>query len=239
MIARQKAVTQLVGFLVMENGLFLGATAATYGMPLDRRIGGVLRRAHRDVDRGDLYESVTRRVRQRGYESTHRAERIARGLMVMIEVAVLLIAPLLAGGLSLVIHRSALLHAINLTSMSVLVTAEIMITRTVLRDGPFTALGQLVYLDALSTFILFIIGAVGLACSLYMRSYMDEQVARGVIAPGRLNMFFFLFHMFLLAMVIATIANSVGVQWVAIEATTLTTPVFSITYETERIDATT
>ena len=54
----------------------------------------------------------------------------------MIEVVVLLIAPLLAGGLSLVIHRSALLHAINLTSMSLLVTAEIMITRTVLRDGP-------------------------------------------------------------------------------------------------------
>jgi len=52
---------------------------------------------------------------------------------------------------------------------------------------------------------------------------MDEQVARGVIAPGRLNQFFFLFHMFLLAMVIATVANSVGVQWVAIEATTLTT----------------
>ena len=141
----------------------------------------------------------------------------------MIEVLVLLIAPLLAGGLSLIVHRSALLHAINLISMSLLVAAEIMITRTVLRDGPFTALGQLVYLDALSAFILFIIGAVGLACSLYMRSYMDDQVARGVIAPTRLNLFFFLFHMFLLAMVIATVANSVGVQWVAIEATTLAT----------------
>ncbi len=34
MIARKKAVTQVIGFLVMENGLFLGATAAAYGMPL-------------------------------------------------------------------------------------------------------------------------------------------------------------------------------------------------------------
>ena len=58
-----------------------------------------------------------------------------------------------------------------------------MITRPVLRDGPFTALGQLVYVDALSDFILFIITAVGLSCSLYMWSYMDDQVARGVIAP--------------------------------------------------------
>ena len=39
MIARQKAVTQLIAFLVMENGLFLGATAATYGMPLIVELG--------------------------------------------------------------------------------------------------------------------------------------------------------------------------------------------------------
>lgn len=39
MIARQQAVTQLVGFLVLENGLFLGATAATYGMPLIVELG--------------------------------------------------------------------------------------------------------------------------------------------------------------------------------------------------------
>ncbi|HXX74567.1 MAG TPA: proton-conducting transporter membrane subunit [Nitrospiraceae bacterium] len=141
----------------------------------------------------------------------------------MIEVVILLAAPLLAGWLSLIVHRSALLHAINLTSIGVLVTAEILISRTVLNNGPFTALASLVYFDALSVFILFIIGAVGLACSFYMRSYMDDQVARGVIAPTRLNLFFFLFHMFLLSMVIATVANSVGVQWVAIEATTLAT----------------
>ena len=39
MIARKKAVTQVIGFLVMENGLFLGATAATYGMPLIVELG--------------------------------------------------------------------------------------------------------------------------------------------------------------------------------------------------------
>ena len=39
MIARQKAVTQMIAFLVMENGLFLGATAATHGMPLIVELG--------------------------------------------------------------------------------------------------------------------------------------------------------------------------------------------------------
>ena len=39
MIARKKAVTQVIGFLVMENGLVLGATSAAYGMPLIVEIG--------------------------------------------------------------------------------------------------------------------------------------------------------------------------------------------------------
>jgi hydrogenase-4 component E len=39
MIARKKAVTQVVGFLMVENGLFLGAAAAAYGMPLIVELG--------------------------------------------------------------------------------------------------------------------------------------------------------------------------------------------------------
>jgi hydrogenase-4 component E len=39
MIARKKAITQVIGFLVMENGLFLGATSAAYGMPLIVELG--------------------------------------------------------------------------------------------------------------------------------------------------------------------------------------------------------
>ena len=73
----------------------------------------------------------------------------------------------------------------------------------------------------LSAFILLILTVVGLSCSLYTWSYLDDYVARGVIAPRRLSRFFFLFHLFLFAMIAATLANSLGVQWVAIEGTTL------------------
>jgi len=143
--------------------------------------------------------------------------------MTSIAVVLLILAPLTAGLLSLVIRTSRLLHLVNLASMTILLAAEAVIGRTVLARGSLRAIGDVVFIDALSSLILFIIGTVGIACSLYMRSYLDEQVERGVIAPSRLNLFFFLFHMFLLAMVAATIANSLGVQWVAIEATTLAT----------------
>jgi hydrogenase-4 component E len=42
MITRRKAITQVIGFLSMENGLFFAATSATYGMPLVVELGVAL-----------------------------------------------------------------------------------------------------------------------------------------------------------------------------------------------------
>ncbi len=42
MIIRKHAVTQIIGFLAMENGLLFAATSATYGMPLVVELGVAL-----------------------------------------------------------------------------------------------------------------------------------------------------------------------------------------------------
>jgi hydrogenase-4 component E len=42
MITRRNAVSQVVGFLSMENGLFFAATSATYGMPMVVELGVAL-----------------------------------------------------------------------------------------------------------------------------------------------------------------------------------------------------
>jgi hydrogenase-4 component E len=39
MITRRKAVSQVIGFLSMENGLFFAATSTTYGMPMAVELG--------------------------------------------------------------------------------------------------------------------------------------------------------------------------------------------------------
>ncbi|MBI4401083.1 MAG: hydrogenase 4 subunit F [Nitrospirae bacterium] len=142
---------------------------------------------------------------------------------IVAPVVVFLGAPLLAAFLSLRTTHARVLHGLNLTTMTGLAVSEIALIQQVLAFGPLTTLWELVYVDALSAFILFIITVVGLSCSLYTWSYLDDYVARGVIGPKRLSRFFFLFHMFLFAMVAATIANSLGVLWVAIEGTTLAT----------------
>lgn len=138
-------------------------------------------------------------------------------------VLILLIGPLLAGFLSLFVPRVRVLHAINFATMVALVAAETALGRRVLTEGPVTALWDLVYVDALTSFVLLVIAVVGLSCSLYMWGYLDDQVARGLLPVQRLRHFFFLFHMFVFAMVAATTANSLGVLWVALEGTTLAT----------------
>ena len=42
MVTRRHAVTQIIGFLALENGLFFAATSATYGMPLVVELGVAL-----------------------------------------------------------------------------------------------------------------------------------------------------------------------------------------------------
>ncbi|MBI5777796.1 MAG: hypothetical protein HY444_10470 [Nitrospirae bacterium] len=142
---------------------------------------------------------------------------------IVAQVAIFLGTPLLAAFLSLATRHARLLHGLNLATMTGLVVSEIALIRQVLAHGPLTALWGLVYIDALSAFILLIITFIGLSCSLYTWAYLDDYVARGVIAPKRLSRFFFLFHAFLFSMIAATMANNLGVLWVAIEGTTLAT----------------
>jgi hydrogenase-4 component E len=42
MITRRKAVSQVIGFLAMENGVFFAATSATHGMPMIVELGVAL-----------------------------------------------------------------------------------------------------------------------------------------------------------------------------------------------------
>lgn len=141
----------------------------------------------------------------------------------MAPVATLLVAPLLAAVISLTTTRAPILHGLNLATMTALAISELAIVQQVLTGGSFTALWGFVYLDALAAFILLIITVIGFSCSLYTWSYLDDYVERGTISVRRMSRFFFLFHLFLFAMISATTANNLGIQWAAMEGTTLAT----------------
>ncbi|MBI3995487.1 MAG: hydrogenase 4 subunit F [Nitrospirae bacterium] len=138
-------------------------------------------------------------------------------------VALLLIAPLVAGFVSLGLRHSKPLHGINLATMLLLNGALVAVLTRVLREGTIQGYHNLILIDALSAFILLIIAVIGLVSSLYTWSYFEHYRMQGDIAPARMSRYFFLFHLFMFAMILATVANSLGILWVAIEATTLAT----------------
>ncbi|TYK44308.1 proton-conducting transporter membrane subunit [Actinomadura decatromicini] len=86
-------------------------------------------------------------------------------------------------------------------------------------DAPRTGLGGLLRADALSAYMLIVIGAVAVPATLAAPGYLDAErtAARdarryGVLTQG-----------FVAAMALAVLAASLGVLWVAIEATTILT----------------
>jgi hydrogenase-4 component F len=138
-------------------------------------------------------------------------------------VSVLLGGPFIAAVVSWKITSARVLHGINLATMSALAVAVAAVVSRVLTHGAMTVWSELIYVDALSSLFLCIIAGIGLVCSLYTWSYLDGYVARGIVSPKRLSRYFVLFHAFVFAMIAATVANSLGVVWVAIEGTTLAT----------------
>jgi len=107
--------------------------------------------------------------------------------------------------------------------MLVLNGAQVAVMSSVLREEKIQAYHNLILIDALSALILLIISVIGLVSSLYTWSYFEHYRKQGDVNPVRMSRYFFLFHMFMFTMILATVANSLGVLWVAIEATTLAT----------------
>jgi hydrogenase-4 component F len=93
----------------------------------------------------------------------------------------------------------------------------------VLDHGPVTALGDLVRVDALSAFMVILIGLVALIATSYGIAYIDAELAHAHTTARGARSYGVLVCLFVAAMLAAVEANNLGVMWVAIEATTITT----------------
>ena len=93
----------------------------------------------------------------------------------------------------------------------------------VVRDGPLVALHGVLRLDALSAFMVIVIGAVGLLATWQGVRYLDNEIASGHCSVRHASLYAVLVQGFITAMLLAVVAGNVGVMWVAIEATTIIT----------------
>jgi hydrogenase-4 component F len=88
---------------------------------------------------------------------------------------------------------------------------------------PEHALGGLIYVDALSGLILLIVALVSAIAALYAVAYVRNAVAAGEIGPSDVRWFYVWIQLSIAAMFAVPLMNNLGLMWVAIETTTLTT----------------
>ncbi|WP_433501118.1 proton-conducting transporter membrane subunit [Sphaerimonospora sp. CA-214678] len=90
-------------------------------------------------------------------------------------------------------------------------------------DGPRQALGGLLRADSLSAFMLIVIGAVSLLAMLASPAHLAAESAVGHAGPRAARRYGMYTQGFIAAMALAVLAASLGVLWVAVEATTILT----------------
>ncbi|WHM35865.1 proton-conducting transporter membrane subunit [Streptomyces sp. BPTC-684] len=91
------------------------------------------------------------------------------------------------------------------------------------RTTPATAYGGALRADALTTWMLLVVGAVATLAVAAGPAYLDGERAAGRAADRTAHRYHLLVHAFLAAMALAVLAGNLGVLWVAVEATTVVT----------------
>jgi hydrogenase-4 component F len=83
--------------------------------------------------------------------------------------------------------------------------------------------GGLIYVDALSGLVVFIVGIVALIATLYSLQYLANAVSAGEVPPADVRWFHVWMQLSIGAMVAVPLMNNLGLIWVATETTTLFT----------------
>jgi hydrogenase-4 component F len=77
------------------------------------------------------------------------------------------------------------------------------------------------HVDGLSALFVALTATMGLMVSLYSGGYLRKEKEEGIITSRDERFYFMLFHLLVSTMTLVFVADSVGVLWIAIEATTL------------------
>ena len=214
MATRRKAISQLIGLITLENGVFLAGLIATLGLPLFVEIGIFF----------DLLVAVgvtavlTLRINEQ-FDTMNTD--LLRQAPRMSLAPLLVLVPLVAAAICVAAASRA--PAISATSASFTFIVGSIVAFSSFAGPPEHALYGLMYIDALSGLVVLIIAVVAAIASLYAVAYVGNAVRAAEIAPSEVGWFYVWVQLSVAAMFAVPLMNNLGLMWVAIEATTLTT----------------
>jgi hydrogenase-4 component F len=136
---------------------------------------------------------------------------------------VLPLVPIVTALLMFATRDRRILSAIDIAGSTVLVTLTLVLAREVASSGP-RKLGVL-RVDELALVFLLLVVVLTLAVSIYTVGWLKQAVAVGNMKAESLRSYFALVHAFVATMVVTVLADNLGVLWIAMEATTITSAV--------------
>jgi hydrogenase-4 component F len=136
---------------------------------------------------------------------------------------VLPLVPTATALLMLTTRDRRLLSALDVGGSAVLLALTLVLAREVTSGGP-RAFGVL-RLDDLGLVFLLLLVVLTLAVSLYTVGWLKQAVAVGNMKADSLRSYFALVHGFVATMVVTVLADNLGVLWIAMEGTTITSAV--------------
>ena len=213
---RRKAVSQIVGLSLVDNGVALVAFLATAGVPLIVELGASL-----DV----LLAVIVLRVlatQLRAHVGSFDLDQLdgaARLMLVAVLFCPLAVRPRLWRRPLAARHRLAG-HGRRHGRPRVRGSCW---PSDVVHGRPPTASTGSLRADALSAFMVIVIGVIAILATWQGVRYLDAEIAARTLHPAPRLALRVLVQAFVATMLLAVLAANLGVLWVAIEATTVVT----------------
>jgi hydrogenase-4 component F len=145
-------------------------------------------------------------------------------------LAVLLLIPLSAALVSFLSGQRPAMEKINLASFGAVFLLSLLLAGEVLQTGAVSLWDGFFYADHISALVILLTSSVALLSSIYAVGYLrDDELSGALQSDGenvatatKLRTYYTLTPLFVFSMLLVTLSNNLGVMWVAIEATTLT-----------------
>ena len=125
-------------------------------------------------------------------------------------------------------HAAVLNAAFSFGALS----AAAALTVRVIGDGPLLSAGEYLFVDPFNVVLVALTAFVAFTTALFSRPYMMNEVAHGRLNARMLRLYHSMYQLFIFTMLLALLANNMGVLWVAMEAATLTTVLLVALYRT-------
>ncbi len=140
----------------------------------------------------------------------------------------LLLAPLLAPLLAATVAAAAGWRRgtglVGVAAAATILLAGVGLAARVMGSGPGAVVtAGMLRADPLAAVMLIVIGAVALLATWAGLDYLDGELAGGQTTPAGARRYAVLVSLFLATMVLAVLADNLGVVWVSVEATTVST----------------